>query len=437
MRNLRYLIAVLAAAGLGLLLGQHSRHQEIASGPSRQVLDPKDPAYRAKNPKILPSSGMQRPVFADDSEKPPVTHAWSHSSAGVYIDADARQRFGIRLEPARRVATNGILRLSGRVAVDESRLFRVNVAADGYVKETSDDGVGSYVKKDQRLAVIYAPEFLSIAGGYLSANERTQGVNKESAPVNQGFAGPQTWADRLRNLGMSDSQISELTSIRKIPEVIYINSPADGFVVARNISAGQTFDRYVEFYRIADLSHVWIIADAFGNEGQNFRPGMPARITLPGRGMAFDARLESVLPQVNPSTRTLQLRLETDNKNLVLRPEMVVDVELKGSAPERLSVPADSVVDSGTSRRIFVERGDGSFERREVKTGQWFADRVEILEGLAPGEKVVVSGAFLVDSENRLSNAITAGVSQAENSPETGDVKRASAASKSAKSSFN
>jgi RND family efflux transporter MFP subunit len=210
---------------------------------------------------------------------------------------------------------------------------------------------------------------------------------------------------------MSDSQIRELTSTRRIPEVVYINSPIDGFVIARNISAGQTFDRYTEFYRIADLSHVWITADLFPAEEQSIRPGMSALVTLPGWAKPFEARVVNLLPQVDASSRALQVRLETNNNGFVLRPGMVVDVELNVRAPAGLSVPADAVLESGNLRRVFVERSDGSLVPREVQTGESFGDRLQILSGLAPGDKVVTSGTFLVESESRMRTATARKVS--------------------------
>jgi Cu(I)/Ag(I) efflux system membrane fusion protein len=277
------------------------------------------------------------------------------------------------------------------------------VGVDGFVKETQADAVGNQVKKNQRLAVIYSPEFLTVAGGYLSANERTQNSGvKEGAAATQGVAGVQNWGDRLRNLGMSDMQIKELSQTRRVPEDVYVVSPVDGFIVARNIAPSERFEKHTEFYRIADLSRVWILADIFGSEAQYFRPGTVARVTLPDQGKTYLARVSNVLPQVDPSTRTLKLRLEADNPAFALRPDMFVDVELAVQAPAGLSVPVDAVIDSGLEHRVYVERGGGVFEPRKVETGWRVGGRVQIVRGLAEGERVVTAGTFLVDSESRL-----------------------------------
>ena len=117
------------------------------------------------------------------------------------------------------------------------------------------------------------------------------------------------------------------------PDSVDIVAPTDGFILARNITPGQHFDHATEFYRIADLSQVWIHADIFGSEAQSFRPGAIARVTLSGQGKTFSARVSNVLPQVDPATRTLKLRLEADNPGYALRPDMYVDVELSVAMP--------------------------------------------------------------------------------------------------------
>jgi RND family efflux transporter MFP subunit len=201
---------------------------------------------------------------------------------------------------------------------------------------------------------------------------------------------------------MSDAQIQEMAETRLLPESINIVSPVDGFILARNISPGQHFEHSTEFYRIADLSRIWIVADIVGNEAQQFRPRSAVRVALSRGGKTLTARVSNVLPEVDPSTRTMKLRLEAENPGYVLRPDMFVDVELPMARPAGLTVPVDAVIDSGKEQRVYVERSAGMFEPRTVQVGWRFGDRVEIVKGLSEGERVVSSGTFLVDSESRL-----------------------------------
>jgi RND family efflux transporter MFP subunit len=302
------------------------------------------------------------------------------------------------------------------VAPDQTRVYRVNLGTDGFVKDTYDDAVGNHVKKDQHLAIVYSPEFLAVAGGFLSANERAPmgaSTSKDNIAqsTTQGAASAQARADRLRNLGMSDSQIDEISMTRKIPENVYVVSPADGFILSRSISPGVRFERYMDMYSIADLSRVWVLADILGKDAQAFRPGTRARVTLPDSGESFQARVSDALPEVDPATRVLKARLELDNPSFKLRPDMFVNVELEVAAPEGLSVPADAVVDSGLSKRVFVETSVGHFEPRAVETGWRLNNRVEIVKGLREGESVVVEGTFLIDSESKLQFASDSGTS--------------------------
>ena len=201
---------------------------------------------------------------------------------------------------------------------------------------------------------------------------------------------------------MSDVQIQEVTTTRKIPENVYVVSPADGFIVARNIAPGLRFERHMDLYTIADLGRVWIFAQVSNREAGELHPGTEARVSLPDTGERFIARVSTVLPEIDPVTHTLMLRLEADNPGFRLRPNMYVDVEFHVARSSRLTVPADAVLNAGLSKRVFVETSEGNFEPREVETGWALGDRVQIVSGLTAGETVASAGTFLIDSESRL-----------------------------------
>jgi len=218
---------------------------------------------------------------------------------------------------------------------------------------------------------------------------------------------------------MSDVQIDEMTNSRKIPEDVYIVSPTDGFILTRNISPGLRFEREKELYTVADLSHVWILAQVFGKDAQKFHPGAAAKVTLPDTGESFQATVSDVLPEVDPNTRALKVRLVANNPGFKLRPDMFVNVDMPVSIPSGLSVPADAIVDTGLAKQVFVQTSPGHFEKREVEIGWRFDDRVQIVKGLKEGEMVVAAGTFLVDSESRLQAAAGSGSSTAPPAEET------------------
>jgi Cu(I)/Ag(I) efflux system membrane fusion protein len=400
-KRLVYVVPLLVCALLGFVLGQF--RLPVKASSSREPLyyvDPMHPSYKSSKPGIAPDCGMELvPVYADDLAK---QAAASAAKGTVSIDSATQQLYGIQLAKVARSSGVENIRVLGRVAADETRVYHLNLGSEGYVKETHDDAVGNFVKKDQHLAVVYSPEFLTVVGGYLSASERSASSSvRENTALNQNAASAEARADRLRILGMSDAQIEEISETRKIPEDIYVVSPTDGFILSRSITPGQRFERHDPLYTIADLSHVWIIAEVFGKDAQSFRPGTMATATKPDTGEVFHARVSNVLPQVDPSTRTLKVRLELDNPRYELRPDMFVNVELPVSHPRGLTVPVDAVMQSGLHERVFVKTDNG-FEPREVLTGWRLDDRVEIVSGLKEDETVVSAGTFLIDSESRL-----------------------------------
>ncbi|MFP5213591.1 MAG: efflux RND transporter periplasmic adaptor subunit [Acidobacteriota bacterium] len=211
-----------------------------------------------------------------------------------------------------------------------------------------------------------------------------------------------TAIDNLLDLGMSRTQIDELARTRKWTTDIEVRSPVAGYVISRNITPGQRFVNGEEFFRIADLSHVWIIADIFPGEAGYIRPGTRARISLPQQSETIQARVSEAKPVFDPASRTLKVRLDADNPRQILWPDMFVDVVFEIDLPPSISVPMDAVLDSGTRKTVFIAKDDGSFEPREVETGWRFNNRVQILGGLMPGERIVVSGNFLIDSESKM-----------------------------------
>ena len=410
---------VITAGSIGLLmivsyaLGRRHSAPATENASSRRILywvDPMHPDYKSDHPGTAPDCGMAlEPVYADSVGSPSSTVPVPPGA--VAIDAAAQRLVGIRVAPAEKTSGAHSVRVLGRVVPEDTRTYRVNSGMDGFIRETFNDSVGELVKKDQRLATSYVADTLSVASGFLAASAGVPGAaGKDGARTvpfpgavsKQGVSSIQGYTDRLRNLGLSDAQIRQMAEDHQLPTTVDIVSPADGFILARNITSGQHFERSTEFYRIADLSQVWIVADVFGSDVQNIHPGAVARVTMRDQRGSFSARVSNVLPQVDPETRVLKLRLEANNPGYALRPDMFVDVELPAGGPAGLTVPQDAVIDSGHEQRVFVERSAGVFEPRSVQIGWRSGDRVEILHGLAEGERVVVEGTFLVDSESRL-----------------------------------
>lgn len=347
----------------------------------------------------VPGVGTQSEPASGDDES-------SSVPGSVQISPEKQQRTGIRLASVAKISESHTLRVLGRVAPDETRVYRINAAVDGWIRETYSNTTGSIVKKNQVLASFYSPEFLSAQQAFifaLGSKDRFQKNVKETIQqLTLTDRNVKQYRDSLRNIGMSDIQIEEIAETREYTESIQIRSPAAGFVTVRNVTTGLRFDKGTELYRIVDLSRVWVIADLFENEAPYFQPGRTVKVNLPQQKKTFTAKVSPVLPQFDPATRTLKVRLEADNPGYTLRPDMFVDVEIPVTLPPAVTVPAGAILDAGLRKTVFVASGNGIFEPRLVETGWRFGDRVEIKSGLEPGERIAVSGNFLIDSESKM-----------------------------------
>lgn len=333
----------------------------------------------------------------------------------VRISPERQQVVGIRVGLVEKKPVTQTIRLLGTVAPDETRIYYINATVDGWITETLPNTTGSLVKKDETLAAFYSPEFLAAGQALLfgmGSVDRLRGTETtgEETPVQRGQMAQfnvnlQQYKDSLRNLGMGNLQIEEMIRTRRYIENVNIASPADGFILSRKVSPGLRFEKGYEFYRIADLSRVWILADVYEREAECFQPGTEAKVVLPYQSKLYRAKVSEVLPVFDPKTRTLKVRLESDNPGFALRPEMFVDVELPVTYPPVVTVTADAVLDSGLKKTVFVYRGNGLFEPREVETGRHIGNLVEIVKGLEAGEQIVISGNFLIDSESKMEMA--------------------------------
>jgi Cu(I)/Ag(I) efflux system membrane fusion protein len=325
----------------------------------------------------------------------------------VRITPERQQMVGVRTGIVEKTAGEYFIRAVGRVVPDEKRVYRLTAGTDGWIRETYANDTGTLVKRDERLASFYSPLFRAAQLAYIatlsSPEDRAQLVGRPAlAPSQQASVTLQTYIDALESLGMSEKQLKELASTRQLTDRVFILAPATGFVIARNVSPGQRFDKGAEWYQIANLDRVWILADLFPADAGHAKPGTTARVTLPGQNREFHSTVAKVLPQVDLASRTTKVRLELDNPGHVLRPDLFVNVEFRITRPPALAVPADAILEAGMSRTVFVDRGNGYFEPREVEAGWRHGGRVEITKGLEPGEKIALSGNFLIDSESRL-----------------------------------
>jgi RND family efflux transporter MFP subunit len=443
MKKLVYAAGIIVLLVIAFVAGNWSSRQSgTGQGPSgkRKILyyiDPMNPAYKSDKPGVAPGCGMPlEPVYADGGKTP---QGMQNGSAAmppgtVQVTPEKQQLIGIKVAAVEKASANHTLRVSGKVVPDESRVYRITAGVEGWVKKVYPVTTGMVVKKDQLLAAVYAAAFYTSVNALI--NSLPASVNDRESAI-QSLWGNVNVRDRLNNLrslGMSDHQITEIARTKQNTENVELRAPASGLVTARNITPGQQYERGFEFYRIVDISRVWILADVYENEASFYKPGMRVEIDIPQQSKTIYARVSNALPLYDTASRTLKVRLELDNPGLILRPDMFVDVKMSIQFPSMLSVPVEALLDSGMNKTVFVDRGNGFFEPRGVETGRYFEDRVEIVKGLSPGERIVVSGNFLMDSESRMKAAAAESPAMAALDPSCGmllDQKKAQSTGKS------
>ncbi|MHB8789568.1 MAG: efflux RND transporter periplasmic adaptor subunit [Desulfobulbaceae bacterium] len=418
MRKILFTAILLAIAALAFMAGSRYGHDQV-NGPvraERQVLyytDPMNPGFRSEQPGMAPCGMPLEPVYAElgNAQGAVALGAPPPPPGTVTISTARQQMIGVQVRPVVLEPMTSTLRLYGKIVPDEAKVYRVNTSADSWVRKLSAITTGSMVSKDQILAEVLAPNFYTVQVAYLAAlNNLDRYRDRFGDNLGQGqvdFADNQmrTALEDIENLGVTPAQIKELATSRKVLPLLQVRSPVDGVVLSRNLSLDQWVPAGEEFYRIADIGTVWVYADVYEEEARYLRPGMEVKVRHDQTGANLAATVGQVLPLFDPLTKTLKVRLDVANPRYDLRPDMFVDVEIPITLPPSLHVPADAIVDTGTMQVVYVDTGNSTFEPRRVETGWRLGRQVEITGGLMAGEKVVIGGNFLIDSESRMKTA--------------------------------
>ena len=324
----------------------------------------------------------------------------------VDVSADRVQLIGMKTAAAVEQKLAPTVRTVGIVTADEGSISVVSSYISGWVEELMATQSGEKVRKGQVLARVYSPDLATAQINYLNAIKWVRDQPGGQAPATSATMESDARA-RLLLLGIGEPDIQELERNRKPLRALSVRAPVDGYVGRRGVQVGTYITPGQELFEIADLSTVWVVADVYEAEIERVKVGQKASLTLQSMpGQVFLGKVAFVYPVVNPTSRTIQVRMDFRNPGLKLRPGMFADVNLDLGAVEGLVIPADALVETGESQYVFVSLPGGRFEPRRVRVGVRSGDRVQVLEGVAAGERVVTTANFLIDSESRLRAAI-------------------------------
>ena len=352
-------------------------------------------------------SGVAPATRAGSVEKPPITAA-PMAAEGVMVSPRKQQLIGVKTEKAQVRLLTHTIRTVGLVEVDETKLRHVHTKLEGWVQKLYVKFTGEEVRKGQKLFEIYSPELVSTQEEYLLALKavRTLGDSEFPEVAENARSLLEVTRQRFALWDITPDHIEDLERTGKVLQTLPLHAPSSGYVLNMQVRDGMHVTPARELYTLADLSPVWVLAELYEYEIPLVRLGEEAAITFPYfPGKVFTGKVAYIYPVLEPKTRTVKVRFELPNPGWKLKPGMFANVELQISRGERLVVPSTAVLDSGTEQLVFVDRGQGMFEPRKVTTGVRTRDWHEILEGIEPGDPVVTSGNFLIDSESNLKAA--------------------------------
>ncbi|HED15242.1 MAG TPA: efflux RND transporter periplasmic adaptor subunit [Gammaproteobacteria bacterium] len=366
---------------------------------------PMDPNYKRDKPGKSPMGMELIPFYAGADDEGP----------GITIRPEVIQNLGVRLATAENTRLWRGIDTVAYVDFDESRVSHIHLRTKGWIEKLNVQSQGERVKKGQRLFNLYSPELVNAQEEFVQALQAgNRGLIRASR-------------NRLNALGIPLRAVKQLEKTRKVKQTVEIYAPQDGVVSALKVREGMYVKPSMRIMTLADLSSIWILAEVFERQTDWVKLGQPAEIRLaylPGE--VWEGRVEYIYPSLDPKTRTLKVRLVFDNPGEKLKPNMYAHIKIFGGAKENtIVIPIEALIRTGREERVILAKGEGRFEARLVTAGIESGKWVEIKEGIADGDKVVVSGQFLLDSEASMKASVTR-MTPLEDSDEAGEPEQVS-----------
>lgn len=391
----------------GMDLVPMEKHEDQSAGAMQesQYTCPMHPEIVRDAPGSCPICGMDLVPMKKQEQD-----AMESSVAGratLSIDSEQRRRLGLRLGAVEKRNLTSDVRTSAKIVVDETRQARITTKIDGWVDKLYVATTGQTVKKGEPLLTIYSPELVSAQEEYLSALATQAHLTTSGEEARQG--GDRLTAAARRRLELwdiSDEQVRRLEESQRVEKYLTLYAPVGGWVIERTVLPGQKVMAGEPMLVIADLTKVWAEADIYQSDLPHVRVGMPVEITLPALpGKTIQGRVSFVTPTLDPETRTMRARMEVDNRELLLKPEMYATAHLEDEVGPRLAIPTSAVIFTGTQTLAFRQGEGQQLVAAEIILGERSGDYYELLSGLNEGDSVVISANFLIDSESSLEAA--------------------------------
>lgn len=379
--------------------GEHAGGHAAASAPNARLggkilyyRSTMDPSYISMKPGN-DAMGMElAPVYEGDP---------GADLDSIVIDGAMVQRMGIRVEPARRGTLERVVRAAGRVEVDETRVAKVNTKYEGWIEKLYVNETGQKVRRGQALFAVYSPELVA------SQREYAQVVEADLTGPHAAHL-KKAARERLTQFDVGKGLIDSIEKTGKARRWTVFTSPANGYVTHKNAWVGTYVAKGANLFTIADLDALWVMADVYEYDAPWLEKGQRATVELDYlRGQSFETTIDYVYPTLDEHSRTLRVRLKLKNPDVVLKPGMFATVRIVTTpASDVLMVPPSSVIHAGDRNILFIAKQGGRFEPRDVSLGARGDNAYEVKDGVKEGERVVISGQFLLDSESQLKEAI-------------------------------
>lgn len=360
---------------------------------------PMNPSYIRDSPGKGPMDMDLVPVYEDDME-----------GAGIRISPAMTQNIGVKTETVKFRNLTRTIRTIGRLTYDERKVTHIHTKYEGWIEKLHVDFTGQKVAKDDLLMEIYSPELVSTQEEFLLALKYSESFKDNPYPeITLGADRLLESTERkLQLLDVPDHQIEALKRDRKITKTMHIHSPVKGFVIDKPAQQGMRIKPGMSLYTIADLSNIWVLADIYEYELPWVKIGQPVKMELPYYpGKEFRGKITYIDPYLEAKTRTIKVRMEFENKDWELKPDMYSNVTLESVIDKKsVAVPEEGIIRSGEKDVVILVNKSGGFESREVTLGAAADGYYQVLKGLKGGEEVVTSSGFLIDSESKLKEAI-------------------------------